>query len=368
MTEKKHKIFIVDDDPIARLVIADEFTGDPYEIHEFSSGEACLAALDRQPDVILLDVELPVMKGYQICQRLKDSAQGRDVVVIFISAHDSVEEKLAGYDAGGSDFLIKPIQPLELHQKVKLALKDRTQRAGAAVEQQAAMQIALTAISSAGEQGIVLDFMRRSFTVESAEALAELLVESFRRFGVGCSVQLRGSQRQVNAGTNHGVSPLEVELLTQLRDAGRIKEVGNRLVANFGDISLLIKNMPEEEERRGRLRDHLALLLEGAETRFRALETDESLARLVSNSRHALHGIESMQQEQKKASMQIMDEVLKSLEASFLSWGLTEEQEAILLKIVQDGVDESLKNFEQGLKIDEMLAGIVTSLEGFTRQ
>jgi len=86
----------------------------------------------------------------------------------------------------------------------------------------------------------------------------------------------------------------------------------------------------------------------------------------VTDSNQSLLAIENMQKEQKKSAMQIMDDVMHSLESSFATYGLTENQESLLFKIVQTGVDKSLKNFEQGLKIDEQMRGIIDHLNRFS--
>lgn len=155
--------------------------------------------------------------------------------------------------------------------------------------------------------------------------------------------------------------------MLRLQDTGRIRESGGRFVANFGPISQIIKNMPEDKDKRGRLRDHLAMLLEGAKFRLQALEMDEELARLVTHSKQALQEIESMQKEQKQTAMKIMDEVMKQLEESFLTYGLNEDQENLLMNVVQNGVDRSLDNFEKGLNIDKQLRGIIDRLLTFSK-
>ena len=75
-----------------------------------------------------------------------------------------------------------------------------------------------------------------------------------------------------------------------------------------------------------------------------------------------------MQKKQKQTAMQIMDDVQKDLEESFLSYGLTEDQEALLLGVVRTGVDKSLDNFEQGLKIDDQLRTIIDRLVKFSEE
>jgi len=367
MSAEKERILIVDDSTDDIHILMENLKQD-YAVLAATSGEKALevAANDPQPDVILLDVMMPGMDGYETCRRLKQKPDTRDIDIIFVSAHDTIEEKLNGYEAGGSDYLIKPVQPVELAQKVKLAIHNKSNRAEAVAENQMAMQTAMTAISSIGEQGVVLDFMRRSFTVDSIQALANLIVEATAGYGLESNVQIRGSREVVNVSSSGRMSPLEEELMLRLQDTGRIRMSGNRLVANFGPVSQLIKNMPEDEDKRGRLRDHLAILLEGAMARLKSLEINEELARLVTHSKQALQEIETMQKEQKQTAMQIMDDVMKDLEASFLSYGLTEDQEELLIKVVQEGITKSLENFEKGLSIDEQLRGIIDRLLKFS--
>lgn len=280
MTDEKRHILIVDDSADDIHVLMENLKQD-YAVLAATSGDKALemAAKNPQPDVILLDVSMPGMDGYETCRRLMANAETREIKVIFVSAHDTTEEKLAGYDAGGSDYLIKPVQPDVLQQKVKLAIKNRGAHASTEAEKNMAMQTAMTALSNVGEQGVILDFMRRSFLVTSAEELARLIVEATGNFGLESSVQIRGFPELVYAGSTEPMPPLEQELLRRLKDAGRFWNEGTHFAANFDTISLLIKNMPEDEDKLGRLRDHLAMMLEGAEARLRGLIMDEESAK-----------------------------------------------------------------------------------------
>lgn len=367
MSEQKIKVFVVDDDALSRMIIIDEISCDEFDILEFEDGQQCIDALDKSPDIILMDVEMPRVDGYQTCRHIKANFSTENTEVIFISSHDTIDEKLAGYDAGGSDYIIKPIQTEEVKQKLSVAIKSIALRKNKTTEVQSAMQTAMMAISNAGEQGIVLDFMRRSFSTNTIQALAELIVDSFRSFGLATTVQIRSSDATINVSSKEPASPLEIELLSKLKDSGRIQERLPRLIANFGDISLLIKNMSDDEEKRGRMRDHLALLLEGAEARLLSLETDLTITSAISSTKQSLNNIKIMQQNQKNIAMNIMDQAMKNLEESFMSCGLTEEQESMLLKIAQEGVDESLDNFEKGLLIDQEFSKIITSLESIKK-
>ena len=119
-TAGNFKVFIVDDDPSSRLSSAFCFTGPEYEVHEFDSGEACLAALEIQPDIVLLDIEMPGVDGVQTCKALRDAGLAA-AQVIFVSVHNDLETRLRAYDAGGNDYIVKPVLPDELGPKIAVA-------------------------------------------------------------------------------------------------------------------------------------------------------------------------------------------------------------------------------------------------------
>ena len=368
MNDAQRRILIVDDSADDIRILMENLKQD-YAVLAATSGEKALerAGQEPRPDVILLDVAMPGMDGYETCRRLKADESTRDLDVIFVSAHDTPGEKLAGYDAGGDDYLIKPVQPDELRRKVARAIQNRDARQAITDEKKMAMETAMTALTNIGEQGVVLDFMRRSFSVGTLQELANLVAETTMSFGLESSVQIRSARALIHASSSGRVSPLEEELLTRLADAGNIRSSGARLLLNYGHASQLIKNMPEDDsDKCGRLRDHLAIVLESADARLKALEMEHALAQLVKDSNQALQNIQALQGEQKQTAMQIMDDVMKELEASFLSYGLTEDQEETLLKVVQHGIDRSLDNFEKGLQIDEQMYVIINRLKQFS--
>ncbi len=372
MSTDKNRILIVDDSPDDIHFLMENLKDD-YAVLVATSGEKALEMLAKQPapDVILMDVMMPGMDGYETCRQIKNDPHTKDVDVIFVSAHDSTDEKLAGYEAGGSDYVIKPFPPSEIVQKVQLLIDNRKLQQALEKDKTFAMETAMTAMTSAGELGVVLEFLRHSFTITSVAELAQQVVESIARYSLQSSVQLRSTIEPISINNSGLASPLEQELLSRLRDQGRIMEHGARLILNFGGVSLLIKNMPlDDPDQCGRIRDNVALLAEGAESKLKALEMEQRniesknrLQQLVFDSNSALQEIEKIQQKQKEKNMQIMDTVMQQMEASFLSLGLTEEQEIDMHNIVQSGVDKSLNNFEAGIEIDRRLQKIIQNLQ-----
>lgn len=373
----KRRLLIVDDSPEDIQFLLENLKDD-YALLVATSAEKALeiAGKDPRPEVILMDVVMPGMDGYDACRALKQNPDTQDINVIFVSANNTVEEKLLGYDVGGRDYLIKPIEPKELLQKIELSLLDKDKNDSLAKERSDAFQTAMTAMQSGGELGVVLEFLRGSFKATDTEALAQMIIQSLGGYSLSGSVQIRTATDTVNVSTNGRASPIEQELMVKLKDSGRIIERQARLIMNFGDISLLVKNMPtDNSDVCGRLRDHLAILLEGAESKLAAIELylrneekKSGLHQLVFDTKQALLEIKQEQELHKEASVKIVDRLLVDLQDSFLSWGLTEEQESRLLDMVYQSVDDSISHYERGLEVDEKFEGIVQGMNYYAER
>src|ERR1017187_394595 len=117
---------VVDDNPANLKLLEDMFRRLRYEVRSFPLGRLALAAADQEPpDLILLDINMPGMNGYEVCERLKSSARLSDIPVIFISALNATEDKVKGFHSGGVDYISKPFQFEEVQARVETHLKLR---------------------------------------------------------------------------------------------------------------------------------------------------------------------------------------------------------------------------------------------------
>ncbi len=118
-------ILIVDDES-ANIELLREITGDFCNIYATSNGlEAVEQAQKILPDLILLDVNLPQIDGYEICRQIKQDNELRDIPVIFLSALDATSDKIAGFEAGGLDYITRPFSPSEVSIRIKTYLELR---------------------------------------------------------------------------------------------------------------------------------------------------------------------------------------------------------------------------------------------------
>jgi putative two-component system response regulator len=120
LVQDKPTVLIVDDQLASRKMLADVLMSEGYAVVEAENGEQALAIVPSvNPDLILLDVVMPGINGFEVCRQLKSDEQTRLIPVIFITSLDDKEARLKGIEASGDEFLTRPIDPMELSARVK---------------------------------------------------------------------------------------------------------------------------------------------------------------------------------------------------------------------------------------------------------
>ncbi len=123
-TQEKTTIMVVDDTPTNLNVLREMFVSRDYRVLMFPSGSMVLKALKKKvPDLILLDVMMPEMDGFETCRLIKENEALRDIPVIFISARDDEESKVRAFSMGGVDYVTKPFQYEEVNARVETHLQ-----------------------------------------------------------------------------------------------------------------------------------------------------------------------------------------------------------------------------------------------------
>ena len=114
---------MVEDNPDNRILITDVLTALDYEVIVAVDGEAGVqAAASNVPDLILMDVRMPKMTGYDACRAMKATASLKDIPVVFLSAKGQDAEIQVGLEAGAEEYLLKPFAPDQLVERVKAIL------------------------------------------------------------------------------------------------------------------------------------------------------------------------------------------------------------------------------------------------------
>jgi DNA-binding response OmpR family regulator len=119
-------ILIVDEDPYLRDMLTQKLEALGYQVAEARNGKEALDKVQRDaPDLVILDVMMPVMDGFQACRHLKDNEDTRLIPIVMMTALHAKEDRIRGIDAGADDFLTKPVDDRELEARLRTALRTK---------------------------------------------------------------------------------------------------------------------------------------------------------------------------------------------------------------------------------------------------
>ncbi len=329
-------ILIVDDDQIA-LESGRNALSACHSVDTASSGAEALQKIAcRTPDIVLLDVSMPEMDGYGVCRKLRENESLEGLPIIFVSALIDESERMKGFEAGGDDYLAKPIMPIELCRKVESILQWKQERAELKGNLGDAFRTAMTAMTAASEIGTVLHFLRNSFQAENYFSLGKGLIATLDAYGLKGSVQLRGRNGSLSMDQEGPCSPLQEAVLSNMASQGRIFEFSSHLSCSYERVTIIVTNIPREDpEKHGRMRDNLALLAEGVNARMEALDNSLHLSQLLQRTGEALRKLGDLHSRQSLDFVGIADEFNSRLNRLLLSLGLSGSQEEELLDLAE---------------------------------
>ena len=369
--ENGFRIFVVEDDPVIQTLFKSILQKD-FSVEIFATSEDCLKRLEEvTPDMFLLDVGLPGIDGYALCRRIRDEMATHDVPVTFISGHDTEEDRLNGYDAGGDDFVVKPFNTDELLQKVKVAQRLRNDKM--TLRQQISESEMLTSLvlSNMDEYAVVVQFIRKLAEFIRGEEVAEAALGCLRGQQLNGVVHIRYGDREFTMSPEGRDRPLEVSVMDNVRGMERIFEFKTRAVFNFPHISVMVNNMPvHDPELCGRIRDHLAIAAEVADSRLDAIQTSEANLRkqegiyeVLEHIREIIDALGANQQKARFEGTTIIFRVQEEFARAFVSLGLTEGQEETIDQIVKRNMEDLVKIYEKTDNTLGMLGELGQTLE-----
>jgi len=365
----ENTIFIVDDKlenrELLTMLLSD------YQLHIAESGPACLQLLETVlPDIIFLDVMMPGMDGYEVCEKIRENQDFKNIPVIFVSALNTLEDRLKGYQAGGDDYISKPYDIKELLHKLDLALENKKARDALQEQLQNLTAVAYTAMTNSSEMGLVAQFTEHSFICQTYQELADKIIQTLESFGLNSTVQIRADKEFLSINKYGTVKQLEIELFDMVRKEGRILEVGPRMFINYPNLSLLIKNMPmEDPDKCGRLRDHLAVVGSVGDARIASINVEKNLVQqkninaITLSTHSAIEEIKKASHEKQRQVVEITQHMGQDIESLFLNLGLEADQEHKLMSLLDEASAKIIALFEEDKSIDEALNNVLSQLD-----
>ncbi|WDE00083.1 response regulator [Thalassomonas actiniarum] len=368
MTEKK-RILVVDDEEL-NLSLITGILEDDYEVIALTSGEQCLEQfLSIDPDIVLLDVEMPVMDGLQVSRELQIIAQSP---IVFVSAKGSLEERLAGYAAGGYDYIVKPVDGYELLAKIKLILEHQAEKKALEQTAQETTSAFMNALSFSSEFGYVVDFALEIYNAKSYSQVAETMLRTLGLFNVDAAVHIRADYGEAFYSNRGQCSPMEQEILILLKDRGRIYDFEQRSQINEKRVSVLVNNMPQNPEEYGRLKDHLPFMLRLTDGYLKNLDIGFQLSKQEKLLRETVQEVSEqfvVIERELKVNHSVFEaamfDMTKDMEKSLQFLALTEEQEEQLNEIIHSHTERAFGAIDKTSMITKAFNIILTKLQKF---
>jgi len=371
MSDKPY-VLVVDDDEVMRDMIVSAME-DGCRMAAAASGEEALRIMGEvRPDVVLLDIEMdPGIDGYETCRRIKANEATADVPVIFVSGRDRIEDRLKGYEAGGEDYIVKPVDPQELEAKLIRLFKAIAERASLKQMANYAGSTAMTAMTSMGEMGSLLEAMKSFGNCVDTRGLADAILAGLALYGLRGTAQIRLGDEVLTRDVSGEARALEASVIAHMASMERITQFKSRMAITYKRVSLLVHNMPvEDPDRCGRLRDHLAMLAEGADARAEAIAATaesrrrgSSINRAVARITATLCDIDRAQRENQVATRIAVENVMDRMQLAYVSVAMTTAQEDFMNETLHDGLNELLNSQTDVSGLQDQLSSIVKELK-----
>jgi len=341
-----------------------------FDVLTASSGAEALETCRRhRPDLMLLDISMPGMDGVEMCRRLREWS---DMPVIFATSHETLEEQMRAYDAGGNDIIVKPVKQQILMRKVALAIRQHQSTHALVEEKRNLHHMAMQFLSSVGQNGTLLNFMRASVACRSHEQLANKLFDAVRELGLDCSVMLRHADGATYATAGGEASPIEQRILEQTASMGRLFQFKRRLAVNYDHVSIVVSNMPDDEENAdeaGRQRDNMAILAEITEAlcenvdmRRESVQRAEQLQVAWGGTVAAVESLRGNYLKMLGDTRILLHELVSKVERGFHWLGASEPHEVKLSADLNESIQSILGLLAEGGDFDQRFEQVIDSL------
>jgi len=368
--EVKTKILSVDDNAQNRKVI-ELALEKQFDVVSSDGNDPFVELVSvEQPKIILLDIMLEGKTGFDLCKSLRDSDENSDIVVIFVSALHSIEDKLKAYAMGGDDYICKPVDIFELNEKLKGIEKRISNKEQLSEQCKQASNVAFTLMKNASELGLLISFFTDSLHISSTDELYQKIVGFFEQFDIKFSLEFRLDNKHIHFPLNIN-STLESEILELGRSAPRIVTFGNNILFNSPWCSILVKHLPvDDDDFVGRVRDHFAILLSIVDSRLmyidsenkRKNERENALTSLSTALAKNFGEIKQSILTQENDLLKLLSELTMNMDQKTLALGLSEEQEVELTALFEETKEQFLEVIGTSVMVDNKLRDITQLL------
>ena len=336
----------------------EQLLGDKYQLFMVDSASAAAETAGHEDaKLILLDLAaLGSEPTLEACVALK---KGVDMPVVLLAEQDNLDYKMQAYEAGCDDYLTRD-DMVELKARLDRVLFNKVANDQLKQQLEQAHQMAFIAMSDTSDLGVNVQFLLDVNRCDNLDELGMRLFQSLKNYGLNCSLQMRSKGGVKNMEANGMAKEMESVLLAQCADQGRYVDFGKRSIMNYGRVSLLVKNMPVDDDKKyGAIKDNVFSLLQGADARIESLDNlvalsleSELVRRLSQQLKTVMEDVDTRYQEIMRRIADVVENMADGVDSSLQYLGMDEHQEAELQKIMEKGIDETGNVFSEGVRVD----------------
>jgi CheY-like chemotaxis protein len=337
------KILIVEDNYFESRLLQSMLQA--HELLLADSGESALEMLHNTPDLILLDITLPGIDGYETCQQIRSHVKGQTVPIIFISGFSELQDRIKAFDAGGNDYLTKPFDIKELHSKINTISSWYTDVVNSRNQNNEISAILRDVQTQSANIQSITRFIQASMFCQDLDTLLKLFSKTATEIGVSCVLRIQSKTAGVVTFSTVGLATeLEMGILENATNVERIHTFGNgRAIFNWNTVQLLTRKV-------GNLIDVLAIFMDSLEVAVKSIDTEARLRQQF----------DKIKQVSQKASDKIAHDfqtMTTQLFTTILAMGIVEE--------LEDAEEEKLNSLIQIFKNEiDMQLSIINDNNG----
>lgn len=374
-----HARIVCIDDNTSNLLLLEKSLRDEYEVLSVTDPIAALATLhETPPELILLDVNMPHINGYELCRRIRDNEAIADIPIVFLSCMKDLDDRLAGYAAGGDGYITKPFDLRELRSILHSHIQRKRQLDASKRNIDNLRTMSWTMMRNNSEMGELLRFSQGLAKVKDEAAFVDHIFTTLGNLGLCATLLLKLHSGEIVARSDgKPFTLIEKELLDLARHGDRITANGNKYLFRGDSLILLIRNMPlDDEDLLGRLKDHLCILLDSAEASVAIINgeqqreqllghrTDETLSLINAEFSTIIDTADTLH---RQASASI-EGLARALEHAFMVMDLTEEQEQTILHFIEQARAEVEQQHELKTLFQHSMQHIMTMVGNLKQQ
>jgi len=332
-----------------------------------ADGVATLPALDTL-DILLL-VASEGAETISQCEKLRDISDLESASLI-IYCPDGVQiDSMTAFNVGVDDIVEASMGEVELKARLQKEIFHKIANEQLKSRLRQANDMAFSAMSDTSDLGANVQFLLHCHECCNLDELAQLLFRSLVNYQIRCSLQIRSTFELKNIEENGLAKDLESRLLWELKDDGRYIDFGRRCIINYGCVSLLVKNMPEDEKRYSAVKDNVVSMVQGMDARVHSIDSGKMLEMekevmqgLGRKMQHVVEQVDEGYQTVMGSCAELVESMSARVDEAMMFLELTEQQEEVFTSIMSDGVTNINTLFNQGVKIDESFRRLIERL------